>query len=128
MAFIRIDFERRLDNLLNNFSFRKPKSESERIMEEVEKMEETMNQTLSTLDEKIKEIQRLDLELDSLLAATNQENKDFDTEVSKIKKRQTKVIKSFDTLKTKLDKYNNMASDIASRLFIFLHLCKHLFL
>ena len=97
-------------------------------MEEVEKMEETMNQTLSTLDEKIMEIQRLDSELDSLLAATNQENEDFDTEVSKIKKRQKKVIKSFDTLKTKLDKYNNMASDIASRLFIFLYLCKHIFL
>ena len=91
-------------------------------------MEETMNQTLSTLDEKIMEIQRLDSELDSLLAATNQENEDFDTEVSKIKKRQKKVIKSFDTLKTKLDKYNNMASDIASRLFIFLYLCKHIFL
>ena len=58
------------------------------------------------------EIQRLDSELASLLAATNQENEDFDTKVSKIKKRQTKVIKSFDTLKTKLDKYNNMASDI----------------
>ena len=97
-------------------------------MEEVQQMEETMNKTLSTLDEKIMEIQRLDSELDSLLAATNQENEDFDTEVSKIKKRQTKVIKSFDTLKTKLDKYNNMASDIASRLFIFLYLCKHIFL
>ena len=91
-------------------------------------MEETMNKTLSTLDEKIMEIQRLDSELESLLAATNQENKHFDAEVSNIKKRQTKVIKSFDTLKTKLDKYNNMASDIASRLFIFLYLCKHIFL
>ena len=97
-------------------------------MEEVEKMEETMNQTLSTLDEKIMEIQRLDSELNSLLASTNQENEDFDTKVSTIKKRQNKVIKSFDTLKTKLAKYNNMASDIASRLFIFLYLCKHIFL
>ena len=91
-------------------------------------MEETMNQTLSTLDEKIMEIQHLDSELDSLLAATNQENEDFDTEVSKIKKRQTKVIESFDTLKAKLDKYHNTRSDIASRLFIFLYLCHHIFL
>ena len=88
-------------------------------MEEVGKMEDTMNKTLSKLDEKIKEIQRLDSELDSLLAATNQENEVFEKEVSKIKKRQNKVIESFETLKTKLEKYNNTKSDIASRLFFF---------
>ena len=90
-------------------------------------METTMNQSLSTLDEKIKEIQRLGSELDSLLAATNHVNKLFETDVSKIKKRYAKVIESFVTLKTKLDKYNNTKSDIASRLFIFLYLYIHIF-
>ena len=108
----------RLHYFLPYFSVRKPMSEEDRLIKELEEMEANMTQTISTLTKKIQKIQDLDSELTELLKDTNPE-KEFKAKLLQIQNNQAKVIQSFDALQTKLNNYNKMKQNVAGTVIRF---------
>ena len=102
-----------LHYFLPHFSFRKPMSEEDRLIKELDEMEANMTQTLSALTGKIQEMQDLDSELTELMKETNSDG-EFKARLLEIQNKQTNVTQSFDALQTRLDDYNKMKQNVAS--------------